>query len=466
MKYEDLCSSNQNSDIIDFYKLVFKSKDPIIIDLVGATGAGKTTFCQQFVDEEGKKILSKTITSSGNNTIIQTDIAILENTKNRLFLKARAKNDIIRDLILVSLSIDSEYKFNIKKDITDVANKAGVKNKVKEIKINSDLLQGAYNLFRTIKLLGRFQKIAKDLQLNFTDEYIIHEYVDNNVANEELNKLLDDIIYSQLKIDNFYEYRHEISLEEENILEKTIIPTKTFNKYKEQKEEFHEIVSYRLLFEQAILVLNCDEKAKGQLTEKFKSGVVFRDSQGHKKTEDQCIASDFKERYKILLIAAGTAGELVDDKFLEQLKNIISEAKQSIVVITKIDKASSYEEYTHSSYEAFIEGLKEQIVITHNSLIGRLEAVEECNVNKLHKFDIKTMAERLIASFDNAYLSKITKDKQGNYDAELHKIVCKNTSNKEISASDIEDVVVLDSWHTLVSSILERENRGCYDRVI
>ena len=267
MRHEELCSPNQKGDIIDFYKLVFKSEDPIIIDLVGTTGAGKTTFCQQFVDEEGKKVLSKTITSSGNNTILQTDIAILENTKSRLFLKARAKSDIIRDLILVALSIDSEYKFDIKKDITDVANKAGVvKNQVKEIKVNSDLLQGVYNLFRTIKLIGRFQKIAKNLQLNYINEDNIEEYIRNNVTNEEINKLLDDIIYSELKIDNFYGYRHEISLEEENILEKTIIPTKTFNKYKEQVEEFHEIVSYRLLFEQAILVLNCDEKAKGKST--------------------------------------------------------------------------------------------------------------------------------------------------------------------------------------------------------
>ena len=69
------------------------------------------------MDEEGKSVLGKTITSSGNSTIIQTDIAILENTKNRLFLKARDKNAIIRDLIFVALNIDSGYKFDIKKDI-------------------------------------------------------------------------------------------------------------------------------------------------------------------------------------------------------------------------------------------------------------------------------------------------------------------------------------------------------------
>jgi len=39
--------------------LIFKFQDPSIIDLVGVTGARKTTLCQQFVDEEIKKTLLK-----------------------------------------------------------------------------------------------------------------------------------------------------------------------------------------------------------------------------------------------------------------------------------------------------------------------------------------------------------------------------------------------------------------------
>ncbi|AGL03705.1 hypothetical protein [Desulfoscipio gibsoniae] len=39
-----------DSDIISFYKNVLRAKNPAIIDLIGTTGAGKTTFCQQFVD--------------------------------------------------------------------------------------------------------------------------------------------------------------------------------------------------------------------------------------------------------------------------------------------------------------------------------------------------------------------------------------------------------------------------------
>lgn len=470
MRYEentDLCISNQDSDSLGFYKLLFKSKEPTIIDLIGACGTGKTTFCQQFVNGEGKKILGKTIATSGNSSKIQTDIVILENTKSRLFLKARTKVEVLRDLILVALNIDPEYKFDIKKSITDVVNIAGVKkNHAKEMKVNRDLLHGAYNLFRTIVLLERFLEIAKELQHNFKNENIT-EYIESNTTNKNLSKFLYDIIYSEFKIEDFYGYRHEVSLEHDNILDKTIIPTKTFNKYKEHKEEFHEIVSYRLLFEQAILVLKCDEKAKEHVPDKFKRGVVFRNLHGNEKFAQPGAATKFKENNKIILIPAGTCHELIDEKFVEEFKNImISDSKGFIVVITKIDKTSSYEKYTQNDYAGFIDSLMEQVVTTHNSLIGRLEEIEDCNVRPVDEFDRSTIARMFIASFDSAYLSKITKDEEGNYDAELHKIVCTNKSSGEISVSDIEDIILLDNWHTLISSILEGENSVAYDWVI
>ena len=211
-------------------------------------------------------------------------------------------------------------------------------------------------------------------------------------------------------------------------------------------------------------MLKCDEKAKQSLPEKFKKGVVFRNLLGRKKAEGQIISTNFGACYKILLIPAATGGDLVDDKFIDELKSIIiSEPKQSIVVITKIDKASSYVEYTQNNYEAFIESLKDQIVTTHNNLIGRLEQTDECNARLVCKFDRTTLIKKLFASFDNAYLSKITKDEQGNFDAELHKIVCKNKNSQEISVNDIDDIIIIDNFHTLISSILERENRVSND---
>ena len=38
---DDLCSVNEENDISTFYKQVFKESRPIIIDLIGTTGAGK-----------------------------------------------------------------------------------------------------------------------------------------------------------------------------------------------------------------------------------------------------------------------------------------------------------------------------------------------------------------------------------------------------------------------------------------
>ncbi|MBU3185215.1 hypothetical protein [Clostridium estertheticum] len=428
---DDLCSVNEDNDILTFYKQVLKDSRPTIIDLIGTTGAGKTTFCQQFVDEVGKKILGKTISSSGNSTIIETEIVILEDTKNRLFLKARTKSDIISDLMVVALNIDTEFKFDVKKSITDDANMAGVKNSNNEVsRFNIKLFQGVYNLFRTNKLLQKFQKIAKDLQLNFKKENSIKKCVNDDTTNKDLTLLLEDIIYSNLRIENFYGGRHEFSMDHKNILEETIIPTKIFDKYKERLEEFREIVSFRLLFEQAILVLRCNEKVKKSLPEKFKKGVVLRELQGHEKIEEKETLINIEGNYKVILIPVATGGGIVDERIVEELKNvIISEPKESIVVITKIDKASSYVEYTQNNYEGFINGLKEQIVTSHNNLMGK----------------------RVVVSFDNVYLSKITKDRQGNYDAELHKIICRNKTNREISVNDIEDIVIIDEWHSLVS---------------
>ena len=453
-----------DSDIIAFYKKTLRAEDPTIIDLVGTTGAGKTTFCQQFVNDEGKSILEKTITPSGNSTIIQTDIVILENTKNRLFLKARGRKDVIRDILLVCLSVESDYKFELKKGITEGDNKKGIKKSVeKDIKVDGDLFQGVYNLFRTEELMEQFMSIAKIVQENLKSEEDIQDYLNDNMDNSDIVQLLDTIIKKELNIENFYGYRHEMNLEEKYILEKTVIPTKVFNKNKEKNVEFENIISYRILFEQAVLVLKCDEKAKSRLPKKFRKGVVFRDSQGHKKSEQVGIATDFEVKNKILLIPANTGGELVDDRYIDELKNIItSEPKQNVIVITKLDKASSYE-YYKEDYDDFIENLKEQVVTTHNNLIGRLEDEDGENADATYRFDRNAIVKKFIESFDNAFLSKVTKGVDGSFDPELHRIICQNKNNQEISKSDIEDIKAMESWYDLVSGILERQSGISYE---
>lgn len=458
---EALSRFYDDSDIISFYKNVLRAKNPTIIDLIGTTGAGKTTFCQQFVDTEGKAILDKTITPSGNSTIIQTDIVILEDTESRLFLKARTKRDILRDLILVALSIDPYFNFNLKKSISEKANKEGLKKvDEKEIKYDSDVFQGVFNLFRTESLIKEFLDTARKLQEQYSDMEGLQSIIEDSIEESSLVKLLDALIENELGIDDFYGYRHEMSLLDQSIMDKTIIPTKNFNKFKEKNEQFRGVISYRILFEQAILVLKCDENAKQRLPKKFREGIVFRDSQGHNKSEQVGIAVDFEVKNKILLIPAGTGGELVDDKYIEELKNIIiSEPEQNVVVITKIDKSSSYE-YYEESYSDFIESLKDQVVTTHNNLVAGLSKNQGAeDGNETYQLDRNAVVKKFISAFDNAYLSKITKLRNGEFDTELHRIICRCKSDEMIESTDIEDIKIAESWYDLLSQILERENK-------
>jgi hypothetical protein len=202
---EALSRFYDDSDIITFYKNVLKAKNPTIIDLIGTTGAGKTTFCQQFVDKEGRAILEKTITPSGNSTIIQTDIVILEETENRLFLKARTKRDILRDLILVALSMNTEFNFDLKKSITEKSNKEGLKKvDEKEIKYDSDIFQGVYNLFRTNSLINEFLKVAKELQEKYSGMEDLQAIIEDNIEGSPLITLVDSLIERELEVDDFY----------------------------------------------------------------------------------------------------------------------------------------------------------------------------------------------------------------------------------------------------------------------
>ena len=216
---ESLSRFYDDSDIITFYKNVLKAKNPTIIDLIGTTGAGKTTFCQQFVDNEGKAILEKTITPSGNSTIIQTDIVILEDTESRLFLKARTKRDILRDLVLVALSMNTSFGFDLKKSISEKSNKEGLKKvDEKEIKYDSDVFQGVYNLFRTDSLIKEFLKIAKDLQVKYSGEDDLQSIIVEVILRSFLLAMLLILIERELEVEDFYGYRHEMSLADQSIL--------------------------------------------------------------------------------------------------------------------------------------------------------------------------------------------------------------------------------------------------------
>lgn len=439
-----------------FYQRQLNLNNPNIVHIIGARGSGKTTFCQQFVDEYGKNILEKTITPSGNSTIIQTDIVILEETENRLFLKARSKWDILRDVIIFALSIDLNFKFDLNKGIYEKSNRQAIKlGQDKDIKLDTNTCKYVYNLFRRDDLMEEFLEICKDLQREYFSKGDIEILIAQNIEGSQLGFFIDNIIRDELGIDEFYGRRHEIGLDSDLIIEKTIISTKKFNKYKGKEEDFKDIVSYRILFEHAVLVLNCDEQAKRSIPDGFSKGLIFKISQTYNQSDHISIETDFNHiENRILLIPAGICGELIDDRSIDEFKNvIISDSKRNVVVITKLDKTCSHESY-RDCYSEFIDNLKDEVVTTHNSLIDKLGQVYLKETDQEALLNRNDIIQKLIVFFDSAYLSNIQK-RHGEFDHELHKIVCKDKEDQLIEASDIEDIVHTDTWYDLLKYILQ-----------
>ncbi|GEQ22118.1 hypothetical protein CBU02nite_26240 [Clostridium butyricum] len=157
---EALARFYDDSDIINFYKSQ-GAKVPTVIDLVGTTGAGKTTFCQQFVDDDSKELLKLTITDSAESTVIQTDILILEKTKKKMFLKVRNRSEIMRDILAVALEVDIN---DINSDLKDAVKKSGDS-------IDNDILDKVNNFFSTESLLNAFKIFASEVQKRYKQEF-------------------------------------------------------------------------------------------------------------------------------------------------------------------------------------------------------------------------------------------------------------------------------------------------------
>ena len=230
--------------------------------------------------------------------------------------------------------------------------------------------------------------------------------ISQNIEGSQLGFFIDNIIRDELGIDEFYGRRHEIGLDSDLIIEKTIISTKKFNKYKDKEEDFKDIVSYRILFEQAVLVLNCDEQAKRSIPDGFSKGLIFKISQTYNQSDHISIETDFNHvENRILLIPAGICGELIDDRSIDEFKNvIISDSKRNVVVITKLDKTCSHESY-RDSYSEFIDNLKDEVVTTHNSLIDKLGQVYLKETDQEALLNRNDIIQKLIVFFDSAYLS-------------------------------------------------------------
>lgn len=452
---EALSRFYDDSSIIEFYKSQ-GAISPTIIDLVGTTGAGKTTFCQQFVDDESKKILKLTVTDSAESTVIQTDILILDKTPKKLFLRARSKSEIMQDLLLVALDVDLEATGSNVKTIIKKSSES----------LDKDLIDKVNNCFMTEALFEEYKTFVAEVQ----SVYAISEdkdklkWVMENSESQNFELILDKLVQSITDNPYFYGYRMEFDLESD--AEYKILKTIANTEFKNRKEDFEDYpelidaISIRLLFDHATLVLPCSEKAKRNIDYDFMQGMVLRDSQGHKLDEQNGIASDFEVKNKIFLIPIDNGGYLIDDRYSNIFEKIlISEPKNSIFVLTKIDMNKAYKRYKDSDYvedKKFKRDFSEKIANTHNSLVKNFKKKIniENNSDNIEK-DETTFFENFMTSFNNAYLSEIEED---SYESEAHKLTYSGDPLEEFDNQKLQIEYLEESWFKIVEEIF-RENK-------
>ncbi len=444
-----------DSDIMNFYKSQ-GALSPTIIDLVGTTGAGKTTFCQQFVDEGSKELLKLTITDAGESTVIQTDILILEKTKKKMFLKVRNKIDIMRDILLVALEID------LTKNSSNISGKIKKSSELRD----KDIIDRVSNFYYTMDLHTRFLDFTTKVQSDYGSSGEKAKWIQSNLNNPKYQFIIDEIINEEYETDYFYGYRMEYNLEDDG--ETQIITTIANTAFKNRKEELEDypemnnVASKWLLYEHAILVLPCSEKAKEKVNYNFQEGLVFRDSRGHNLDEQSGIAADFEVKNKIFLIPIDSSGYLIDERYSNLFEKIlISEPKNNIFVLTKIDINTTYRKYKKSDYEKLKEFKKEftdKLAKTHDNILNRFLEKEK-SIDKTTEFykDEKNLFKNFMASFDNAYMSEIEDD---TYESEGHKITYRGNALDEFDKSKVS-IEYLESWFEIIDGIISK-NRLLY----
>ncbi|MFC5702630.1 hypothetical protein ACFPVX_15100 [Cohnella faecalis] len=464
---EALSRFYDDSSIIRFYKDQ-GAKAPTIIDLIGTTGAGKTTFCQQFVDDSSKDLLKLTITDSAESTVMQTDILILQQTSKKMFLRARSKADIMKDIMTVALELDL------------TASGATIKELVKknaEI-IDKDMIDKVSHFFSTDALVGKFTAFADQVQTAFKADAVGEtarlKWIKEHSADSGFVYILDDEVANRFPTSYFYGYLQEYDLETD--ADFNIVRTITNTEFKYRKEdledypEMADAVSDRLLFDHAILVLPCSAEAQDKLEYDFQQGIVFRDSQGHKLDEQNGIASDFEVKNKIFLIPIDTGGYLIDDRYSNIFERIlISEPKNNVFVLTKVDLNTTYKRYKDSHYlknKDFNRVFSDKIARTHNKLISTFQNQQAAKDNgdgqsKFYK-DETALFTNFMASFSNAYLSEIDGD---TFAAEGHKIAYAGQALEELDRSKL-DIEYLESWFDIVGGIIKENKLTYHDNIV
>ena len=415
------------SSLMELYKN-HGAKAPITIDLIGTTGAGKTSFCQQFVCEESQKILAATITQTGKSTVVRTDILITHSKEKKIVLRAREKKAIMREIILAALCFAPEA------DCRDIS--SGINFSRKEI--DKDTAKSVSDLFAAPESFEKFRDLSEKIKAD--------KELDKSMADGKYDYILDEIVrheFGNINEIEFYESRNIYNLDTdgENTVIKYISPSNVLGKHKDKVSQ-----SYRILFDHALLILPCSDDARKHLGDfAFEQGIVFRDPKGHDDDDQFEVATDFECDNKLFLIPIDSGGNLINDRYSNLFdKILISDPKKFIFVLTKANILPFYKESKNSDYGGFEEFKKlllEQYENTHDNLIKEFNKRQEArNIQHVGgglKINSRNSFARFMEAFDNAYISEI---KPENFQSEAYRVVYvgDNTEPFDISKGSVE----------------------------
>ncbi|GLI09317.1 hypothetical protein YDYSG_53490 [Paenibacillus tyrfis] len=468
----------KETDILKLYKSL-GADDPNIIDLVGTTAAGKTTFCKQLVDDLSKKLLELTI-SMGNSTVIQTDILVLKKTKRKLIMSIRAKEEILTDMILVALKGDEKRLDDLKRFKKSCGENIN-------LQLDEDTVNDVLDLFDRDDLLDIFREFVFKVKANIkaietnSPEFDYFKCAREMAQQPELGIELDEVIKMEFLGDlnadlgNVYGYRYTFTLptdetglqDAENFIIKTIAKKEFLNR-KEDYESYPELknmVSTRIIFKSAIFVLPPDDGASKIIN--FGNGVVLRDSQGHKTTEQYTIASDFSVKSKIMLIPVSTGGVLIDDEKRDLLQKIaISEPKNTVFIITKIDKTDEYSKFMdeEKDEQRFLKSLKVKIKDTHKNMLEswntKKKEIIAGSIDSEYELNDKQAFNFFIETFNSAFLTSIKGKNKLAY-----KIQCDVSPDGSILDKDNVKINKISSWYGIVAGLIENKKGTIYKNI-
>ncbi|AWE06064.1 hypothetical protein DCE79_00950 [Lysinibacillus sp. 2017] len=400
--------------------------NPLKIDLVGVTGAGKTTFVKQFININSQDYIDATITASANSTIIQTNIVLLSKvSKERLFLKTKKASVIIDDFIKFT------NNYNISNEHSHL------KSFSPELFIDYDnefylnpVFEHIYNFIRNDKVYDEFkiflEKIREEDRSN--QEFLVDAFIRSVVTN---------IIFKELDIQSNYILDDYLELPmTEEVIKATIQSTK---KIDEEFEENGNYYSLHFLFTECTLLFELNSNFKKKYNFNFKDGIIFRDSQGHISKEQNSISVDITSPNKILFIPASTSGNLISNEHLELFKNVMTvSANNTKLVVTKIDRSSAFDE--NEENEAINE-LKKQIVSTNKNYYS----VAQGNSTSV-EYDSNYSMTRLLEKLGDSYLSDTKRKK-------MYKLQYKVSNNAMLQKNDIN--IEKDSdWYSILDEFV------------